>query len=244
MFRNKSKGRNYSQNLKLASNLSGVAGMVNIIGILSVGTLTTNVTGHFAFFSEELFFNNLDIAVVSLLYILFFLGGAIVSGLLMEVMSKIKSLWVYTLPISLEIVILLTMGMSGFLFRGGMIKYPILLSCFLLFSMGLQNALVTKISQSVVRTTHLTGLFTDLGLNISQVLLNKSLRDKKQTLKNLRLKLIIIFSFFCGGIIGGFLYLHFSLVALLFPSALLVFALWYDRLLYRYYSFKRKIRFK
>lgn len=39
----------------------------------------------------------------------------------------------------------------------------------LLFAMGLQNALVTKISNATVRTTHLTGLFTDLGIELSQL---------------------------------------------------------------------------
>jgi uncharacterized membrane protein YoaK (UPF0700 family) len=54
MFRHKGKRRTYSHNLRLASMLSFIAGMVNISGVLSVKILTTNVTGHFAYFSEEL----------------------------------------------------------------------------------------------------------------------------------------------------------------------------------------------
>lgn len=55
MFRHKGKGRTYYHNLKLASILSGVAGLVNITGVLSVNNLTTNVTGHFAFFLNNYF---------------------------------------------------------------------------------------------------------------------------------------------------------------------------------------------
>ncbi|MEG1591792.1 hypothetical protein [Chryseobacterium sp.] len=55
MFRHKGKGRTYYHNLKLASILSGVAGLVNITRVLSVNNLTTNVTGHFAFFLNNYF---------------------------------------------------------------------------------------------------------------------------------------------------------------------------------------------
>src|SRR5690606_39230462 len=242
MFRHKGKGRTYSHNLKLASILSGVAGTVNITGVLSVGTLTTNVTGHFAFFSEELFFNKIEMALVSLLYILFFLTGAFVSGLLIELVAKVRYYLTYILPISIEIIILLVCGMSYLFFPVEVFNYPILLSCLLLFAMGLQNALVTKVSQSVVRTTHLTVLFTDLGIEISQYITFKSRTEQKRIRRSIQLKLIIILCFFLGGIIGGFLYIHFKLATLLFPVLLLLFALWYDKILFRYYYLRRKYR--
>ena len=53
MFRHKGKHRTFTHNIRLAGILSFIAGMVNISGVLSVKTLTTNVTGHFAFFAEE-----------------------------------------------------------------------------------------------------------------------------------------------------------------------------------------------
>ncbi|WP_394331199.1 DUF1275 family protein [Chryseobacterium luteum] len=46
--------------------------------------------------------------------------------------------------------------------------------------MGLQNALVTRVSQSVVRTTHLTGLFTDLGMDLSKLFFFK---EKSESIK-------------------------------------------------------------
>ncbi|SEH55191.1 Uncharacterized membrane protein YoaK, UPF0700 family [Paenimyroides aquimaris] len=242
MFRHKGKGRTYSHNLKLASILSFVAGTVNITGVLALGTLTTNVTGHFAFFSEELFFKNIEMAFVSLVYILFFLTGAFVSGLLIELVSKSKYYLAYILPISIEIIVLTACSFLYLLFPNSIFNYSILLSCLLLFSMGIQNALVTRISNSVVRTTHLTGLFTDLGIELSQIITKKVITEKNKIKRDIQLKLIIIFCFFCGGIIGGFLYTRFKLATLLFPTILLLFALWYDRLLFRFYYFKRKHR--
>ena len=66
MFRHKGKSRTYIHNLRLASLLSLVAGIVNITGVLSVKILTTNVTGHFAFFAEDLSNKEYGVAFVFL----------------------------------------------------------------------------------------------------------------------------------------------------------------------------------
>lgn len=242
MFRHTGKGRTYGHNLKLASILSGVAGTVNIAGLLALGALTTNVTGHFAFFSEVLFMENYTMAIVYMLYILLFLSGAFVSGLLMELVAKRKYQLAYVVPITIEIIILTWVGIIYDFLPERVSISPVVLSLALLFAMGLQNALVTKISLSVVRTTHLTGLFTDLGIELSQLFFYKDALEKKKLYRSIFLKFMIITCFFAGGIAGGLLYRYFGLHVLFFPAGLLLFALWYDQLLFRYYFLKRKFR--
>jgi len=241
MFRHKGKGRTYSHNLKLASILSCVAGLVNITGVLAASTLTTNVTGHFAYFSEQLFVRNYKMAFIYLLYILFFLLGALVSGVIMEWASKHKSHTSYIIPLSVEIVIMLVVGFSPELLSDCS-SVPLIISSALLFAMGLQNALVTRVSQSVVRTTHLTGLFTDLGIELSLLLFHGEKGRRIQLNKSIFLKLMIISCFFVGGILGALVYQYFQLKTLLIPASLLLFALWYDGLLFQYYHLKRKLR--
>lgn len=242
MFRHKGKGRNYSHNLKLASILSCVAGLVNITGVLTLNTLTTNVTGHFAFFSEQLFLKNYSMAFMYLGYILFFLLGAFASGIIIEWASKHKSHTSYIIPISIEALILFVIGFTHSEISSSNLSLSFIVASILLFAMGLQNALVTKISQSVVRTTHLTGLFTDLGIEFSQLFFYRGKDEKIKLHRSIFLKLIIISCFFLGGIIGSFAFQHFNLKTLLLPGTLLLFTLWYDRLLLRYYHLKRKFR--
>ncbi len=242
MFRHKGKGRTYSHNLKLAAILSCVAGIVNITGVLCLKTLTTNITGHFAFFSEELVLKNYSMAFIFLLYILFFLLGAFTSSFMMEWMAKYRPHSTYITPVFLEISILLFVAFSAPIFTEGYLFLPAILSFALLFSMGLQNALVTRVSQSVVRTTHLTGLFTDLGIELSQLIFKKAKSERTRLNKSVFLKLLIISCFFLGCIVGGFVYLHIQLKTLLLPVALLSFALWYNRLLFPYYHLKRRFR--
>ncbi len=245
MFRHKGRGRTYLHNLKLASLLSGVAGIVNIAGVLSVATLTTNVTGHFAYFSEQLFLGNLKMSFVYLLYILFFLLGAFLSGLITEsASSNYRSHTSYIIPLCIEIAIMLFIGFLSFFAQDKLAYHAMYVSSALLFAMGLQNALVTRVSDSVVRTTHLTGLFTDLGIELSQFFFRHERAEEAKLKKSIFLKLMIIGCFFSGGITGGFLYRHFRLGTLLLPACMLLFALWYDQLLFRYYYLKRRMRDK
>src|SRR5690606_21141742 len=108
MFRHRGKSRTLTHNLKLASLLSFVAGSVNVAGLFAVQQLTTNVTGHFAFFADEMARKDFSQAWVYLLYILAFFSGAFFSNLLVELMSKKNLRFINTTPVGIEIVILVT----------------------------------------------------------------------------------------------------------------------------------------
>ena len=241
MFKHKGKSRTYIHNLRLASLLSCVAGIVNITGVLSVHALTTNVTGHFAYFSEELSLKNYQTAVLYLLFILSFLAGAFVSNILIEIFSRIKPLLSYTVPMAMEIIILTSIGIFGKADSLSNFNSEFI-ACNLLFAMGLQNSLVTKASQSVVRTTHLTGLFTDLGIELSQLFFYRKSNETQQLKASIFLKLAIIMCFFAGCIVGGFIFKTYALKTLFFASVFLIIALFYDNILFYYYTLKRRAK--
>lgn len=96
----------------------------------------------------------------------FFFIGSFTSSLLVEYITKRNSNYTYIVPTAIEAFILLAVGIFG---QQLIIENSNLIACILLFAMGLQNSLVTRISNAVVRTTHLTGLFTDLGIELSQL---------------------------------------------------------------------------
>lgn len=233
MFRHRDRGRTFVHNVQLAALLSFVAGVVNIVGVLSFKTLTTNVTGHFAFFSEELFSNNYGLAFLSMIYVLSFFLGAFLANTVMEMTSIGSVHFSYMLPFSIEIFLLALVAFSSH-------DHAVGLSCVLLVAMGLQNALVTKISGSIVRTTHLTGLFTDLGIELSQMIFYKKSNDRKRLKRAIVLKEIIIGGFFFGGIMGALMYGWFDRRTLCLPICILLVALYYDRMLLGYYRFRRK----
>lgn len=227
MFRHKGKSRTLKHNLHIASLLSFVAGIVNVAGFLAVQRLTTNVTGHFAFFVDEIFKLNFLHGLIYFLYIFFFFLGSFVSSFVVEVLSKKSDRLIYIIPTIAESIILLTLALSGQFLTA---HNPNVLACSLLFAMGLQNSLVTSISNATVRTTHLTGLFTDLGIELSQLFFYRQKDQKNKLHSSIKLRLTIITFFFLGGLLGGILYASLKLYILAIAAAVLIIGILYDEL--------------
>jgi uncharacterized membrane protein YoaK (UPF0700 family) len=227
MFRHKGKKRRLKHNLRIASLLSFVAGIVNVAGFIAVQRFTTNVTGHFAFFVDEIFKLNFWEGFIYFLYIFFFFLGSFVSNLLVEIISKTSDRLIYIIPTIIESIILILLAVFGqFLIS----QNPNLLACSLLFAMGLQNSLVTTISNATVRTTHLTGLFTDLGIELSQLFFYKQKEQKNKLYSSIKLRLTIITFFFLGGFIGRILYSTLNLYVLAIAATVLIIGIIYDDL--------------
>ncbi|WP_246012819.1 YoaK family protein [Albibacterium bauzanense] len=241
MFRHHGKGRTLAHNLRLATLLSFVAGMVNICGVFSVKTLTTNVTGHFAFFAEEMVLENYTLAFVFILYVLCFLFGSFLSGLLTEITSRSKSNFSPALPpMIVEILVLILVWVYSYFYGTTGNNVHIIVSA-LLFAMGVQNSLVTQVSKSIVRTTHLTGLFTDLGIELAQLIFYRAPSEVKRLKQSIYLRVAIILFFFIGCIVGGFLFKYYELKTLLIASFFLIITLFYDLIRYKLYFLKRRI---
>lgn len=239
MFRHQGKSRTLKHNLRIATILSFVAGIVNVTGFLSFKQLTTNVTGHFALFINDVADFEFWKGTIYFLYIFSFLFGSFLSSFLIEMFKENKKLNVFVLPTIIESFILISIGILSNVIE---IESSDLIVCLLLFAMGLQNSFVTKISNAVVRTTHLTGLFTDLGIDISQMFFPDFHPNREKLKANIKLRLYIISFFFAGGLVGGFFYskLNLKLNTLIFSALILLFSLFYDDLRYNLIKTKRK----
>lgn len=224
MLRHQGQERTHQHNLQLASLLSVVAGAVNAIGFLELGRLTTNVTGHFAFAMEDVLRGAWPAAALYSLFVLSFLAGAFVSNTQVEFSRLRGGRHPFRAPVLLEMGLLL----AAWVFWRFELLSPEALACLLLLAMGAQNALVTKISKAVVRTTHLTGLFTDLGIELSQWLFHRKSGERHALQANIRLRMRIIGGFFGGGLAGGVLYGAWQFGALLLPLAVLLWVLFWD----------------
>ncbi|WP_323756268.1 YoaK family protein [Roseivirga sp.] len=237
MFRHQGKRRTFKNNLRIAIVLSFVAGIVNLAGFLAIHQLTTNVTGHFALFINDILEFEYWKGLAYFLYTVSFLFGSFTSSLLIEWAMKTKKLNIFILPTLLESAILLLVVLFNDL---SVLESPNTIACLLLFAMGVQNSFVTKISNAVVRTTHLTGLFTDLGIELSQLLFLKKTVKRKGVVSTIKLRIYIITFFFLGGIFGGFLYMEIHLNVLIIAALILLTGLIYDDMRHRFLLAKRK----
>lgn len=225
MLRHVGTKRTYSHNVKLASLLGTAAGFVNAACFLAFSVLTTNVTGHAALFAERLAMQDWQTARVVALWMFLFLAGAFISSLIVSFIGR-NQRYSYVVPILIETGILLTVALTGYRYNNSLVDKELFAGS-LLFAMGMQNALVSMVSGSVVRTTHLTGTFTDLGIELAQIF-QKSKEGREPLKARIKLRLAIIFFFMAGALGGAYLFHYLSFRAFYFPVAILLFTLFSD----------------
>ncbi|SFE84673.1 Uncharacterized membrane protein YoaK, UPF0700 family [Chitinophaga sp. CF118] len=225
MLRHTGRRRNYKHNLRIAVLLCSTAGMVNAAGFFAFAVLTTNVTGHAALLAQKLATGDLRSVRMVGLWLLLFLAGAFFSSFCIGKVGRNRK-HAHTVPIIIEIVILILIGTFGYTYDQSIIKTEYFAGS-LLFAMGLQNALVSTVSGSVVRTTHLTGMFTDLGIDLYTVI-SVPRKNRFVVGRKIMLRLVIIFFFLMGGIIGGYTFLHLKYYTFYLPAGILVITIFYD----------------
>lgn len=236
MLRHTGTKRTNTHNVKLASLLGLTAGFVNAAGFLGFAVLTTNVTGHAALFAERIALQDWATARTVALWMLMFLAGAFISSLIISRIGRNQQ-YSYVIPIVLEAVILTAVALLGYRYDQSATEKELFAGS-LLFAMGMQNSLVSMISGSVVRTTHLTGTFTDLGIELAQML-RKDREDTALVRARVKLRLAIIFFFMSGALGGAYVFRLLHFYAFLVPVAILIYTLAYDVLrikLTRYYQ--------
>jgi uncharacterized membrane protein YoaK (UPF0700 family) len=155
MFSHEGPARSSRSNSVLAGYLAFVAGFANAAGLLLLGVFTSHVTGNVARVSVDLARREPRGALQAGLLVLLFLCGAVAASLLVETNLIRRTSSAYGAALLVQGALLCTFVVTG---TAGLLS----------FCMGMQNSLVTRLSGSVVRTTHLTGVITDLGIELAR----------------------------------------------------------------------------
>ncbi|MDR6942763.1 uncharacterized membrane protein YoaK (UPF0700 family) [Mucilaginibacter pocheonensis] len=241
MLRHLGIRRTYGHNVKIAAMLSLVAGFVNAAGFLAFAVLTTNVTGHVALFAERLVMKDWETARVIALWMSLFLAGAFSSSLIINTIGR-NQRFSYVIPLLVESLVLLLVALLGYRFDQSLLARELFAGS-LLFVMGIQNAMVSLVSGAEVRTTHLTGTFTDLGIELAQWI-RPGQQEKAYLTAKLKLRVTIIACFLSGALAGAYLFRYCSYRAFLFPLGLLSFTLTYDVFRIRAKRYYRRLHFR
>jgi uncharacterized membrane protein YoaK (UPF0700 family) len=225
MVLSKGPDRKHRENVILAIALSTVAGAVNGIGFLEVGSFTSHVTGNAAHLGVSLAAQR-GTAILSFCALLVaFLCGAFCAGALEEMALRLGRAR-HALALVMEATVL-TAFVAVVSQEGAHSRT--LATALLCFAMGIQNALVTNVSGAVVRTTHLTGVMTDMGLEMAHLL---AARDRGRSFPKLTLHASIFCGFLLGAVAGPLTHAHVGPLALFGPVALLLGLTVMDALLF------------
>lgn len=215
------------------------AGCINAGGFLATGRFVSHVTGFATLFGVERqqfgFWASLPILSVPL----FFLLGVVIAGLLTDRRVRLQREPRYDYVMSLCAACLAAASLAG----GGdhfgafgssfHLKHTYLLLALLCLASGLQNGAITSSSGSSVRTTHLTGLTTDLGLGLARMMTFSNGKVSFEEVLANCLRLGTILAFIAGSAVGAALFSSLRFFGFLLPAAIAGYAAWHGRRLAR-----------
>lgn len=154
--------RSLARNIGLGGYLAFVAGTVNSIGFLAFGTFVSHISGHATRSAVEYTEGHTHLAASFFMATALFMAGALLTTLLLRGESLEKRTKVFAVPLALELLILTAVLVGA----TSHVVYAFS------FAMGLQNALVRQASGTIVRTTHVTGIATDISIALGTALLS------------------------------------------------------------------------
>lgn len=218
--------RSSVSNRHLGYTLALVAGAINAGGFLAVQQYTSHMTGIVSAMADSIALGAYDLVWAGLGGVLSFLLGAACSTLMINYSRRRRMHSEYALPLLLEALLLLCFGFLGSLLAqitGLFVPLTVMLLCFI---MGLQNALITKLSKAEIRTTHITGIITDIGIELGKLCYwNRSRRSDIALVladrQRLRILSLLALCFFLGGVLGALGFKHLGYVSTV-PLAMLL----------------------
>jgi uncharacterized membrane protein YoaK (UPF0700 family) len=220
--------RTKEANSRLGVVLAFVAGAINAGGFLAVHQYTSHMTGIVSLMADSLATGSYGPALAGFGALLSFVFGAMTSAVLVNYARRRQLTSEYAIPLLLEAALLLCFGLAGATlqrFEGLFVPATVMLLCFI---MGLQNAVISKISRSEIRTTHITGTVTDIGIELGKLVYwNRSHRDGHKVLADrsrLTVLTLLALGFFLGAVAGALGFNHAGYLSTV-PLALVLIAL-------------------
>ncbi len=217
LFGNESISHYTPGNITIWMSMAFQAGLLNIGGYMACHSFVSHVTGFATFFGIEVSQPHPGRALGMLLVPLFFLLGGMLSGFLVDLRLKLHKKPKYYISFGIIFFLLLVVylggetgyfGQFGEQIESGHNYTLLILLCLIC---GIQNGTITTVSKSVIRTTHLTGITTDLSLGIVRFLNRNKLQNEVNNEGRANLMRIgIIASFMSGSVLGGFLFWHYG----------------------------------
>jgi uncharacterized membrane protein YoaK (UPF0700 family) len=216
--------------------LSFNGGCINAGGFVATGKFVSHVTGFATLFGVSIANHQVNSALGILSVPIFFLVGSFLAGLFIDRPLHHGSVPHFDLVMGLSALCLFIAAAGEEVFQLGAfgsdisLRESYLLLAMLCLASGLQNGAITSSSGHSVRTTHLTGLTTDLGLGLARIFTFdlKSTRLQSEKRANY-LRLGSIISFVVGSAVGAWIFLSFGFHGFLLPAVIATYSAWHGR---------------
>lgn len=194
--------RSSGSDLILATFLAMIAGAANAGGFFALGQYTSHMTGYLSQLADNIAILQVKAMFVSVLAISAFITGAAFSTILINWARSHAGRQQYALPLVVQGSCMACFSLGGIFSSEAGRLFSLACLCFI---MGMQNATITKISSARIRTTHATGLVTDIGIELGRVIFGwaRPASGVRVDRQKLRILLQLVSAFLLGGIVGA-----------------------------------------
>ena len=197
------EARSAATDRRLAFSLAAIAGALNAAGFYAAGLYSSNMSGNVSALAGHLVTGSFAMALIYLVVVTAFIAGAAASTLLINLGRRRSIRGIYAYSILAEAVLLAGLGCAELWLPG--VRNGPAGATGLSFVLGLQNATVTRVSAARVRTTHVTGMATDFGMELAN-LLDPAVRgggaQARANRDGLALHGLTVLAFLGGGMVG------------------------------------------
>jgi uncharacterized membrane protein YoaK (UPF0700 family) len=220
--------RTDQNNRRLGRWLAFIAGAANAGGFLAVGQYTSHMSGIVSALADNLSVGDFSLVIAGLSSLAAFTTGAATSAIMINWGRRRRAQSEYALPLMLEAVLLLCFGLLGSNLENNRFLFVPATVGLLCYVMGLQNAIITKISKAEIRTTHMTGIVTDIGIELGKLFYwnvsesGPGFTAVRADRSRLRLLASLLGMFFIGGLAGALGFKYVGFISTLPLSAMLV----------------------
>jgi len=200
------------------------SGIVIYAGLMTFSVVLTNVTGLLPQIAKDLYEGRLNTAGSIFLWLFAFFLGGFFAGWCVEREKLLKWRYLHLLPLLVVGGIFMIVGFSG---THSMAFHPIMFPGMVLFSIGIQNAMVSLTTSSLIKASQMTGVVNELGVDIAEIFHSEG--EKRRLIqREALLRLIVMCSFLLGAVFSVAVFPALQTKIFFFPAGIIAAVMLHD----------------
>lgn len=205
------------------------SGIVIYAGLMTFSVVVTNVTGLLPQIAQDLYQGKLNTAGAIFLWLFAFFLGGFFAGWCVEREKLLKWRYLHLLPLTVVAAIFLYVGMSA---DDSAALHPIAFPGMILFSIGIQNAMVSLTTSSLIKASQMTGVVNELGVDIAEIFHSEG--EKRRLIqREALLRVTVMVSFLLGAMFSVAFFPTWQTEVFFFPAGIIIAVMLHDILRFR-----------
>lgn len=225
----KARRRSFRMKMLYAFIYPFSSGIVIYAGLMTFSVVVTNVTGLLPQIAQDLYKGEIKTAGSIFLWLFAFFLGGFFAGWCVEREKLLKWRYLHLLPLAVVAGIFIFVGRSG---DNSMVLHPVAFPGMILFSIGIQNAMVSLTTSSLIKASQMTGVVNELGVDIAEIFHSEG--EKRRLIqREALLRVTVMVSFLMGAMFSVAFFPGWQTEVFFFPAGIIIAVMIHDALRFR-----------